>query len=72
MPIDIELYEQKIQPHKLNEIVFLHFAGKFKPWSVRGLFHPAAEFYQSNYRKLTSKKFHIVNIIKIMLWQQKI
>ena len=66
VPIDIELYEQKIQPHKLNEIVFLHFAGKFKPWSVRGLFHPAAEFYQSNYRKLTSKKYHIVNNWKVL------
>lgn len=66
VPIDIELYNKKIQPDKLNSIIFLHYAGKFKPWNVRGLFHPAAEFYQSSYRSLTGEKYHIVNSWKVL------
>lgn len=61
VPIDVEIYSRITSEKKFNEIYFLHYAGKFKPWNIKGLFHPAAECYQSNFRLIMKDTYHIVN-----------
>lgn len=35
-----------------NEIKLVHFAGKFKPWQVRGIVYSSSIYFQDVYRKL--------------------
>ncbi len=66
IPIDIDLYNQKLKDNHSKNILFLHYAGKFKPWNVKGLFHPAAEYYQNNFRAINKEKYHISNNWKML------
>ena len=50
---------------KLN-IFLLHYAGKSKPWTIKGALHPTSSIYQDIYRKLFNKKYHIVSNWKII------
>ncbi len=61
IPIDIDLYKNKRRTIKDEDLLFMHYAGKFKPWNIRGLFHPAAEIYQKNFRLINKQKYHISN-----------
>ena len=42
-----------------QEIISLHYMGNIKPWTLIGLEHESSIFYQSLFRKLTDKKYHI-------------
>ncbi len=61
VPIDVNVYNKITSTEKFNDIIFLHYAGKFKPWTVKGIFHPAAEYYQKNYVKFVANRYHIDN-----------
>ena len=54
-------YIQNIDESKLNEIYFLHFSGKYKPWTVKGVNIKLGTIYHSNYELATGKKYHIDN-----------
>ena len=45
---------------KKDEIIFIHYSGKSKPWDVGGIFEDLAIDYHHFYKKLTGKNFHIV------------
>ncbi len=46
--------------HKQKEnIIFLHYSGKFKPWSVRGAVNDNSKYFQETYRNLYEKKYYI-------------
>ncbi len=46
--------------HKQKEnIIFLHYSGKFKPWSVRGAVNDNSKYFQETYRNLFEKKYYI-------------
>ena len=52
-------------PIKLpNDILFLHYAGSFKPWTVRGALEKNSIYYMNTYRKHSDKKFHITHTWK--------
>jgi len=42
-----------------EQVIFLHYLGKSKPWSVEGVAKPLSVFYQNEYRKLGRGKYHI-------------
>ena len=42
-----------------EQVIFLHYLGKSKPWSVEGAAKPLSVFYQNEYRKLGRGKYHI-------------
>lgn len=42
-----------------KDIKFIHYVGKFKPWSLRGIVNNKSEFYQKYYRNLFLKKYHL-------------
>lgn len=42
-----------------KQVIFLHYLGKTKPWSVEGVTNPLSVFYQNEYRKLGLGKYHI-------------
>lgn len=46
---------QNINP----EVISLHYMGNIKPWTLVGLEYESSIFYQSLFRKLTGKKYHI-------------
>ena len=45
--------------HFKNNVFFLHYLGKNKPWSVEGIVDPISNFYQNEFRKLNIEKYHI-------------
>ena len=42
-----------------NNVFFLHYLGKNKPWSVEGIIDPVSNFYQNEFKKLNIEKYHI-------------
>ena len=50
----------------LNKIIFIHYSGKSKPWSVKGAIHPSSNFYHINYYELFKKRYHIANNWKML------
>lgn len=50
---EVELIEQNV--------FLLHYYGKSKPWSVKGVSFGIAEYYQSEFRKFQNEKYHIVH-----------
>lgn len=46
----------------VDDIIFIHYSGKSKPWDVGGVFEEYSLIYHSNFEKLFNKKFHIVSI----------
>lgn len=51
----------------VNNSVFLHYSGKHKPWSGRGLFHEKSYFYQHYFSIFSkNKSYHITHIRKLL------
>ena len=44
----------------IEKILFLHFSGNLKPWSIKGVFNKFSNLYQDNFRKLNSGDFHLI------------
>ncbi len=42
-----------------KDIFMVHYAGKFKPWSLLGVLHPNSIFYQENYKQLGLGDIHV-------------
>lgn len=56
--LDFSKSEQKF----IDDHVFLiHYYGKSKPWTIRGIGFGVSEYYQKNYRKIFSSKYHITH-----------
>ena len=44
---------------ELDEIKFIHYVGKFKPWSLKGIVNTKSIFYQDIYRNLFHGSYHL-------------
>ena len=44
-----------------DRAMFLHYSGKFKPWSLKGALNKNSKFYHSKYKKLYDNDYHIYN-----------
>ena len=45
----------------VDDIIFIHFSGKSKPWDVGGIFEEYSLIYHGIFEQLFNKKFHIVS-----------
>ena len=45
-----------------NEAIIVHYSGKHKPWSPKGVYSIESKFYIEIYRQIFDEKYHIVNI----------
>jgi lipopolysaccharide biosynthesis glycosyltransferase len=43
-----------------EEVYFLHYLGKTKPWYVEGVVNPVSVFYQDVYKKIGLGKYHLI------------
>jgi len=57
---------KEIDEKILNKIIFIHYSGKSKPWSVKGAIHPSSNLYHKNYYELFKKRYHIANNWKML------
>ena len=54
-------YFDKTSKNERNEMIFIHYAGSFKPWSIRGILNPKSKYYQDEHMKKNNNNYHIVN-----------
>jgi len=54
----------KIIKKNVKGVIFAHYSGKFKPWTVKGALYSSSFFYKDYYFKLTGNNYHIDNIWK--------
>lgn len=45
--------------------LFLHFSGKFKPWSLKGALNENSAYYHKYFKEINGKDFHIYNIRRL-------
>jgi UDP-glucose:(galactosyl)LPS alpha-1,2-glucosyltransferase len=45
----------------LANVKLMHYSGKSKPWSVKGVIHPLSKYYHEVYAKIFLTKYHIQN-----------
>ena len=59
---------KKILKDNISEqkIFFIHYSGKFKPWSVKGITHSSSYIFHDYYYALFEKKYFINNSRKIL------
>ena len=59
---------KKILEDNINEqkIFFVHYSGKFKPWSVKGITHSSSYIFHDYFYDLFEKKYFIDNSRKIL------
>ena len=53
---DYEIAKFQIQ-EEFDKIYFLHYSGKYKPWSIKGALNLNSEYFQSIYRELYSNNY---------------
>lgn len=58
---DKVLKSPDIKENDLNNIIFVHYSGKSKPWSVKGALHASSKFYHDVFYELYRKRYHISN-----------
>lgn len=46
-------------------VIFLHYQGSWKPWSIRGALNSNSDFYQKYYYKLGLGDYHLINTWKV-------
>lgn len=51
-----------VVPRIANNATIIHYSGKHKPWSPKGLLSEESFFYNKIYRELFNDKYHIVNV----------
>lgn len=44
-----------------DQVSLIHYYGKSKPWTIQGIGFGVSEYYQRNYRKIFSSKYHITH-----------
>ncbi len=65
--LDMKPFEKinNLDSLEMNKIKLIHYVGKFKPWSLRGIVNKKSEFYQTYYRALFSEKYHLKSSRKL-------
>jgi len=62
-------YENVINYELDKNVKFIHYFGKFKPWTLKGIENKKTKYYQNFYREIYKEKYHLndnwkVNTIK--------
>lgn len=61
VPLSEDKFKNKNIDLISNDGIFLHYSGKFKPWSLKGALNENAKFYHIYFRKIFNEDFHIYN-----------
>lgn len=66
LTLNYNVYGDQQSSHKVVDTIkgqatIIHFSGKHKPWSPKGIFSIESEFYSQIYRELFKEKYHIVS-----------
>ena len=66
----------QLNSFELDNVKLIHYVGKFKPWSLKGIVNAKSEYYQSYFRSLFNSKYHLqsswkVNTIKDLITSLK-
>jgi len=61
----LNVYIQNLDEKELKSIYFVHFSGKYKPWTVKGVNIKLGNIYHDYFFKSTGKKYHIDNNWKV-------
>ena len=61
----LNAYIQNLDENDLMTIYFVHFSGKYKPWTVKGVNIKLGNIYHDYFFKSTGKKYHIDNNWKV-------
>lgn len=59
--VNLLTYSSEDKEYIDEKINLLHYFGKTKPWSISGLCYEISEYYQKEFRKIYSKKYHVVS-----------
>ena len=68
-PKSLRTYEESDMKYVNDEVFFVHYSGKFKPWTVRGALHFSSKYYQDYFKKLSSSNYHISNNWKVQAFK---
>lgn len=68
-PKSLRTYEESDMKYVNDEVFFVHYSGKFKPWTVRGALHFSSKYYQDYFKKLSSSNYHINNNWKVQAFK---
>ena len=63
--LDSSPYQEKEKIVLDKEVRLIHYSGKFKPWSLKGIENSFSVFYQETYRSLFSFKYHLADNWKV-------
>jgi len=65
--LDMKPFERDNNLNLLEKenIKFIHYVGKFKPWSLKGIVNNKSEFYQYYYRELFKDSYHLSSSRKL-------
>tara|TARA_X000000368_G_scaffold111569_1_gene86836 strand:- start:701 stop:1630 length:930 start_codon:yes stop_codon:yes gene_type:complete len=63
--LDSSPYQEKEKIVLNNEVRLIHYSGKFKPWSLKGIENNFSIFYQEIFRSLFSSKYHLADNWKV-------
>ena len=56
----IDNREEIIDEEQQKNIIFVHYSGKFKPWTVRGAVNNNSKYFQEIFRDLFKRKYFIL------------
>ena len=57
-PESLRTYENSDMEYVNEEVYFVHYSGKFKPWTVRGALHFSSKYYQNYYKNIIFQLSH--------------
>ncbi len=63
--IDLALDEINETNSNVDHAMSIHYIGKTKPWSIRGILQVNSVYFQKAYRLLSKNKYLIVNTVRI-------
>ena len=61
MPLDqnVRILDLENDSWVTNNMIFIHYSGKFKPWNVKGILDKRSSYYQVVYRKLFKESYQV-------------
>ena len=57
-------YKDNTSDEDKEGMIFIHYAGSFKPWSIRGIYNPKSRYYQQQHMDINNK-YHVINTWRV-------
>ena len=57
--------EKLFTEDQIKNMIFIHYSGSQKPWSIRGVLSKRTKIYNEAYEDLFKQKYNIVNTWKL-------